>query len=533
MNYNNTNLATQEDLERLKQQVLENGKYTLRKAEEKRQKYFDSEFKPLFADIDKKEVTAKEIAETKEFLRFWYEDNINLLLSLNVRSKQGRLEQNMTSLNVLLNNLDYFLSLKTDVYTSLNMFYKPTRTQDVCYVLNGIVLDLDYLHGENEYKNFTKADLFYSFWDNYINAGILPPPTAIRFTGRGLTIWYKVKNQNAKYKRYFYKYIQQVIYNKLNLKIMDSKTFDLSRITRTQNTYNIKGNNIAENLYFNKSIVYNNLEELLKDIDIEEYNRCISKREAFKNKLNSTDRVKVETTTPTTETAETINVTVKISKGTNLEKRLQAFKLMSTKKYEDIETLVTLRKGKDMQGYRSILLLYYACSILYASSKPFDFAVMEMCDKVNKINEIVQQEDIEVDFVIYSAIESYKKFLNKKLITLKANGKRFEYNGYHYSNARIINELSITIDEMVQLKVLKTGKKANKKEFNEIERIKKSLERGKNLDEAKVTKRDKLYQEYLVIKEKQKEGLNNTQIAKTLEIERTKISRLLKKYDVN
>ncbi|WP_226897981.1 helix-turn-helix domain-containing protein [Paraclostridium bifermentans] len=115
---------------------------------------------------------------------------------------------------------------------------------------------------------------------------------------------------------------------------------------------------------------------------------------------------------------------------------------------------------------------------------------------------------------------------NEVIRDTKSATKAYENKLYKYTNTKLIQILDITLDEQQYLKTIISGKE----KYRRCAEDKKAKQRAKRRNEKGLTnKQQELEDLRLEIGKLNKEGLNNTQISKKLNIDRSKVRRLLKK----
>lgn len=115
---------------------------------------------------------------------------------------------------------------------------------------------------------------------------------------------------------------------------------------------------------------------------------------------------------------------------------------------------------------------------------------------------------------------------NEVIRDTKSATKAYENKLYKYTNTKLIQILDITLDEQQYLRTIISGKEKYRRSAED----KKSKQRAKRRNKNGLTKKQQELEDLrLEIDKLNKEGLNNTQISKKLNIDRAKVRRLLKK----
>lgn len=526
------------------------------KEQQEKKDYLRDTFNPFFEKEQHRMMLKDHIETTKDFLKYWYEENYNLFLCVAGKNKNEDFIPNMCKLDVLLDNLDLYLKSNVNLYTSLHMFIRPQRTSECCYLLNGIALDLDYLHPPketstqrdiqlyNRYKNMSQQEIVERFYNLYIATNRLPMPTLVLWAGRGLSVWYKVKNQNARYKKKIYNRLFNLFTEILEEERIDLQCGDYARVMRPAHSYHTGVLSATSIVHMDKENIWNSFEDLLRDIDNAEYDNFIKEKQEniikyaeLQAKILERERAEEEKLSKMTLEEKTEYFKQKeIAKQKFLEQKARQKvdkdeaidyynKIICRKRYLDIETLVRLRKGKSMEGYRTILLLIYACNLLYSQQ----YAENTMIEKVYELNELVCQEEKEIENIIASAIKSNQEYISD-IIKVDKVCKKYSKAGYHYKNATIIKLLGISEMEMIYLKAIKYDR--GTPEYKEMKRKEMRMKRGKVGQDISSSKKEELKNLYdKIIDLKVNKGIKtNKEIGEILGIERTKVGRTIKKF---
>lgn len=98
----------------------------------------------------------------------------------------------------------FSLSSRCDYYITSNLFSGVSRSLNQLFALTNLVLDIDC------HSFCDSADTFSSFLDNFLFRlkhscwdTLLPPPTSIVKTGRGLQFWWSIQAISAKFKPFY------------------------------------------------------------------------------------------------------------------------------------------------------------------------------------------------------------------------------------------------------------------------------------------------------------------------------------------
>ncbi|CAI3207566.1 LuxR C-terminal-related transcriptional regulator [Clostridium neonatale] len=140
---------------------------------------------------------------------------------------------------------DYFdKNYDSDLYCTLNTFYKPERTMDSLRYLNALYVDIDY------YKfNLRKDSVLFFLENDYFNQSI-PTPSLIVDSGRGLYLIWLIERVPSKAFT-LWKAMQDYLYNQLKDFGADRGALDAARVLRVIGSYNTKSNSNVSVIEYN------------------------------------------------------------------------------------------------------------------------------------------------------------------------------------------------------------------------------------------------------------------------------------------
>lgn len=170
----------------------------------------------------------------------------------------------------------------------------------------------------------------------------------------------------------------------------------------------------------------------------------------------------------------------------------------------DITKICELR-DYDVKGHRELILFlyrYFTCCFTQDSE--------EALQKVLELNSMFK-EPLPINEVKTDTRSAERAYVEKK---------------YKYTNAKLIKILDITLEEQMHLKTIISGKEKYRRSADEQKAKKKAKRRNENGFTKKQQELEDLKKEVRYLKG---QGLNNTEISKKLNIDRTKVIRLLKK----
>lgn len=366
-----------------------------------------------------------------------------------------------------------------DFFITPNTFFKPQRQVNNIRQFRALFMDLD--TGEDD-KQFAAYKVF-----ELADEGLIPKPTMIVDSGRGIHVYWRIKN--APYQALnTWQELQDLFYTKLKTLGADIRATDGARVLRLPSSINSRNNVECRVMWQDDKLEYS-MYDLREEYLHEKYKKSIAK-------INKTDRKIVANAF------------------------FNSYSLHITRA-EDLETLVKLRNG-NMNGSRNMALHCYAYwKGIYIRD-------------IEKLTEVVEEfnnsftkplKDSEVRAVLRCIPKAVDKFLEYEQGIRCGLNKRVtkgmkDKGGYWYKNETLIERLEITDQEQRELKTIigtrvkydRKNEKRNKARRNEAGLTPKQVE----LKEFKI--------KVLELKEK---GLNNSEIARKLNIDRKKVSRLV------
>lgn len=365
-----------------------------------------------------------------------------------------------------------------NVYLTPNTMYKPQRAVSNIRQFRALYIDLDCIEGDKHYISY---HLF-----NLAEEGIIPKPTMIVDSGNGLHIYWKIKN--APYGAInTWQELEDMLYYKLKHYGADIRATDGARVLRLPGTINSKNNRVCKVIYKDDSLEYSMY-------DLRE--KYLSNK--YKNKI-----------------IKDINKNRKVIKN----EFFNSYNLHSTRA-KDLEVLCKLR-NYNIKGYRNMVLHCYA---YWVGVCVRDDEVL--AERVNTLNNMFKEpaKDSEVRAILRCIPKAIDKFIEYEQGIRLGQDKRVtkgmrDKGGYWYKNETLIERLDITESEQKYMKtIIGIRVKYDRNNARRTPRNEKGLtKKQQELEELRIK-----------VAELKKKGYNNTKIAKELEINRTKVIRLLK-----
>jgi predicted transcriptional regulator len=265
-------------------------------------------------------------------------NNEKCYVTLFKKGIKGNYHRHFNYSKSLVEKIEDFFNVNnhTDLYMSLNTFYKPQRTLETLRYINTLHIDLD------TYKTkFTKTQILMRLEEEYFNISI-PRPNLIIDSGRGLNLIWAIEPVPSKalplWKALMYKF-----FNELKEFGADNSALDPTRVLRVIGSINSKTNTEVK-LLDGYSYKYS-LKEL-KEEYLPEVNKKVKKERKVINFFSpsSLERARIE----------------------------------------DLERLCKLR-NYDLEGYREYLLFYYR----YLLCRNFDdeYALEKVLELNSKFTE--------------------------------------------------------------------------------------------------------------------------------------------------
>ena len=381
-----------------------------------------------------------------------------------------------------IESIAYTQQKKEDVFITPNTFYIPKRSSENIRQYRTLFIDIDL-------KKYSKAEAVYQI-SILADKEIIPLPTMVIDSGRGIHCYWRIKNAP---KQAFYTWQELEDYLYYNLKYLgaDLSATDCGRLLRLPDTINSRNNSECKIILINNNIysMYDLREKYLN----------------YKNKSKQQQGNKQQDQ----------------DKQNNIKHIFNSYTLHFSR-IEDIKTLCKLR-NYEVTGYRNKLLYCYTYwNGIY-------------------IRDLEQLEDVATDFnnsfseplkvsEVKSVVKSTKKAISKFIeyeqgLRSDENKKasKPKHYGYWHKNTTLIEMLDITEEEQRQLRTIISKKEKYRR--NNINRNKKR-KYGAILTSREQKKMDTIEK----VKELDKQGLKQVEIAKELGITQGRVSQILNSY---
>lgn len=377
---------------------------------------------------------------------------------------------------------------KKDIFISVNTSYNGKRLSYNTRQFRSLYIDLDK-------KEYSFSQLVYSMWDLVLENKI-PEPTMVVASGRGAHVYWRI--EHAPYQALAtWQELEDYLCHQLKFLGADKKATDAARVLRLPDTINSRNNTECKVMILNDKITYSMYdlrEEYLK------WKPRVFKEVEIESKVNNK---KVKSKVVQFFTSYTLHIA----------------------RADDILTLCKLRNYK-VTGYRNMILHCYAywLGVTHRDQEELSKLVYELNEK---FTESLKQN--EVDAILRCVPKAIDKFLAYEQGLRAGEVKRVskgmrDKGGYWYKNETLIERLDITLDEQKHMKTIISNEVKYERRRIKDNESKKNKRRNKDGLTRKQQELQDLKYKALNLREK---GLNNTQIAKILECDRKKISRLV------
>jgi len=202
--------------------------------------------------------TKDDFMISDDYLEYMYGDT-NGFFARMVLSPDGKHTQKLFRANRLINDNTY--DGLPEVYTSMNSFMTgKSRKVNNLNRLNALFVDIDCYN-----LNLTPEQVIYQLENDYFGK-IIPCPTFIIKSGRGLYLVWKIYKGDDRKAMPKWNKIQRYFYSKLKEFGADQQAIDAARILRVPHTINTKSRSFVQIADF--SDVQYTLYEIIKEYDI-------------------------------------------------------------------------------------------------------------------------------------------------------------------------------------------------------------------------------------------------------------------------
>ena len=426
--------------------------------------------------------------------------NADKYITVATIDENGKYQQRHLIIEELMENLDKLVSLNRNTYISVNEFYIPKRSAEAIRRINALYIDIDLVDKNYKISDYELSLAIKILEDEYFNL-VVPEPTMIVRSGRGIHLYWKVEDLPSKGLS-LWMLVQQKLMERLNgfnesfrLLKVDGAVKDCTRVLRLSDTRNTK----SETKCTLESLYEDNIYRL--DTLIKEYFT-----ELIIIKKNKDDKAKI----------------------TNKEDRkiiaIHNLYSLHHARLQDIVKLQEIRNGSGEIDYRRRMCFFYR---YYSSLFTHDTELaLQNTLEFNKkfISPLPEKQVIQAS---NSAKKAYEEWSSNKAEDFNKpvwNKDTGTYNikGYNYRNTSIIRELDITEEEQIHMLTIISKKEKNRRKCEK--------EKGNRRNENGLTsKQQSMEDRYIQIINLKKEKVKNKVIAEMLGISEDTLKYSIKK----
>ena len=357
-----------------------------------------------------------------------------------------------------------------NIYSSVNTFYQPKRNFENLYNLNSLFCDIDCVVHDISIKRAYKE--LWRLWDS----GVIPEPSLVINSGRGLHVYWHLDNCYASTKNNIsFVPTYQALLNRFAQKLAylgaDFKASEPSRVLGVPDTFNIKSNTQRKIIKPMIDLVERDIlhQEDIRYKIIELANVYLEKRE-YREKSVTHERRKLK-----------------------FNELTLAFSRM-----EDYKSLIKIRnKARINEGYRNQLLYNYGLeNIDYTKTK------INLNESLTEINGLFRKPLDEREVI--GVIKSLEKSKFKKI-----------------RNQTIIEQLEISTQEQ---QIMKTLIEREIKVSRYVEKKKQAIRNENGLTKRQQNKEDNIY---LILDSYYIQKLTRKKIAENLRLSKKSVDKYL------
>lgn len=429
--------------------------------------------------------------------------NADKYITVATIDENGKYQQRHLIIEELMDNLDKLVSMNKNTYISVNEFYVPKRSAETIRRINALYIDLDLVDKKYKISDYELNLAIEILEDEYFNT-VIPEPTMIIKTGRGLHLYWKIEDLPSKGLSLWI-LVQQKLMERLSgfnesfkLLEIDGAVKDCTRVLRLSDTTNTRSKTKCTLEAIYEENIYR-LDTLIKEY----FTELIIIEDNKKNKTKA-------------KTKSERKVVAMYNLYTLHHARLQ-----------DIVKLQEIRNGEGEVDYRRRMCFFYR---YYSSLFTHDTGLaLENTLEFNRkfISPLTEREAIQAS---QSAEKAYEEWLSNKAEDFKKpvwNAETGTYNikGYNYRNTSIIRELGITEEEQVHMLTI-ISKKEKKRRQCEKEKQDRRNENG--LTENQQKQLD-LYKEILKLR-KIDDKISIRKLAEKLNTTKSKVETAIKNW---
>lgn len=397
---------------------------------------------------------------------------------------------------------EYITHKNNDVYISANSFWCPKRSAETLRHINSLYVDID-KHDVNKVSIKEISELL-SYYEDYVWDKILPRPSLIISSGRGIQIYWMLDHLPKQGLGLWTK-VEQALAKSIDKNTpsqfkLDWSCTDITRVLRLAGTQNSKSRTQAKIVYKNDATY--RLDVLTKDYFRQLYISPRRRKELEENK-------------------SLVHKTAKQKQEFKLHKLLTTHSLHLAR-LDDIVKLQEMRTsaGDNCEGLREFLCFLYRYYSCFAISDP-EVVLENTLDFNSKFIEPL--EETEVINQTISAQKAYDKWLEQYNLILKDEADGISTinknrKGYNYKTETLVKKLQITDEEARKLQTLITTRVKYDRD-NASQRKKRRNKQGLTPKQQKIIERTTQIQELKA------QGMTQVQVADALGVNERTIRR--------
>lgn len=443
----------------------------------------------------------------------YLENESKFIVFANQSSSDGWEQWGFKKEEINFNFLSNFLTLD-NCYMTVNNFITPQRQNTKCFQMNAIFVDIDY-YKIPKYADKTASEMVEIMRKKGLFENL--EPSFCVDSGNGLYIYYLFKdtlNGQLKTMQKLWKTLEEKIIERFKDFEADAKASDIARVVRVPGSINQKTGRVAKLIYnTDKKYNYNPLEEVRR-YTLDELADVLLDKKKKSSKKAKTERA-------TYRGAIVLNWSINVA----------------DKRCKDLEKLVKLRG--ECKGARDFICLLYRQSLLHRNFGEEE-SLKETIELAYQMKDFGYKgfDEKYIETVTKPTVRYYKNFVQAqkdyeetdKSVTFTKFVKDKEC--MLWTNAKMIQKLSITQEEMKDMSTLFNSEEKNRRrrrDYNPSKRhdsYKKSLE-----NKGKMTKKEEIEICIKKMKDLLAEGLSSAEIMEFLNLSKRTYYRYKKQIE--
>jgi DNA-binding CsgD family transcriptional regulator len=367
----------------------------------------------------------------------------------------------------LKDNIAKAISLDANVYLSPNSFFRPIRKIENIRKLNSLYIDVDFYNIE-QYKACDHTYMMNLINNEYFENGVLPEPSFIVFTGKGLAYYWLIEPCHINVLP-LWNVVQRFLLETLESVGGDRKSIDSARVMRLAGSLHIETDKRAKIYINDEQLIYK-----LGDLQHEYLPELSPDAESLGDRVHKRKHLTSEEYFEKIEAKKKKKSNVKAKKENKVRGLYNQLKLHYTR-FMDLVKLQEMRNGycRNQAGElvktgqrEEMCFLYRYWYSLYCND--YDLALENTLEFNQGFKEPLPND--EVIKITESSVKAYEEWLqdanepDESKRGKKVGNRVYKHKGYNYRNETLIKMLNITLEEMKELDTIisKYLKKDNK-----------------------------------------------------------------------